>query len=349
MIALAGLSALAGAAHSQSSVTLYGVIDAALAHGSGSVSSVTQLRSSGFNSSRFGMRGTEDMGGGMSASFVLEAGVNNDNGSGQGTNTNNQAAGNTAGAGLTFNRQSTVSLSGPWGELRLGRDYTPQFRIISLYDAFGTDGVGTTQTLMSPIGGIPTYVRASNSIGYLYNTSGWSPGQGFYGLVQYYLGENASNTPTSSDGRGAGALVGFANGSFNFTVASGRTEYAAGDTRQSNIGASWDAGAAKLLAHYARDVIAGVDGSGYHVGVHVPVGVGNIRLGFSRYKLDSAGSPATRKLAVGYVHTLSKRTALYATYARVGNSGGAAQALNGAVTGANSSSTGYEAGVRHSF
>jgi predicted porin len=49
------------------------------------------------------------------------------------------------------------------------------------------------------------------------------------------------------------------------------------------------------------------------------------------------------------VHNLSKRTALYATYARVSNSGGAASALNGAVTGVNSSSTGYDFGIRHSF
>src|SRR5438045_26606 len=94
IIALAGLAALAaGSASAQSSVTLYGLVDAALAHGSGNVSSKTMLKSSGYNSSHFGMRGTEDLGGGMTASFDLEAGVNNDDGSGQGTNTNNQPSG----------------------------------------------------------------------------------------------------------------------------------------------------------------------------------------------------------------------------------------------------------------
>src|SRR5438270_211671 len=88
----------------------------ALATGSGSVSSKTQLKGSGYNSSHFGMRGTEDLGGGLTANFALEAGVNNDNGSGQGTNTNNQPTGGTGGGALTFNRQSWLSLAGNWGE-----------------------------------------------------------------------------------------------------------------------------------------------------------------------------------------------------------------------------------------
>lgn len=62
-----------------------------------------------------------------------------------------------------------------------------------------------------------------------------------------------------------------------------------------------------------------------------------------------AGDPTSKKLALGYVHNLSKRTALYATYARVTNSGGAAASLNGSVTAANASSTGYDFGVRHAF
>ena len=97
-IALAGIAALAaGAACAESSVTLYGRVDAALARGTGSVSSMTQLKSSGYNASAIGFRGVEDLGGGMSASFVLEAGLNNDDGSGQGTSTNNQPSGGSGG------------------------------------------------------------------------------------------------------------------------------------------------------------------------------------------------------------------------------------------------------------
>ena len=81
LIALAVLAA-AGAASAQSSVTLFGVVDATLAYGKGEVSDRTSLTNSGYNSSRLGFRGTEDLGGGMSACFWLEAGVDNDNGQG---------------------------------------------------------------------------------------------------------------------------------------------------------------------------------------------------------------------------------------------------------------------------
>jgi predicted porin len=348
LIALAVLAA-AGAASAQSSVTLFGVVDATLAHGSGSVSDKTQLTNSGYNSSRLGFRGTEDLGGGMSASFWLEAGMSNDDGQGAATNSNNQATGVGAAVagrqGLTFNRRSTVSLAGGWGELRLGRDYTPQFWNLTVFDPFGTNGVGTTQTLSSIITGV-TAVRASNSIGY------FLPGNlgGFYGQVQYYLGENNdAGAATDDDGRGLGLRVGFASGPFNVALALSRTDYAAGDVKQNNIGGQYDFGIAKLQMHYSKDTNGTLDGKGFLVGGLFPIGAGEIRLAVSQYKTDLAGTPKSRKIALGYVHNLSKRTALYTTYARVRNSGGAASALNGAVTAANSSSSGYDFGIRHSF
>jgi len=94
---------------------------------------------------------------------------------------------------------------------------------------------------------------------------------------------------------------------------------------------------------------ASVTQTGYLIGGLIPVGAGEIRLAYSRSKNNAAVSARTNKYAIGYVHNLSKRTALYTTFARVSNSGGAAQALNGAVTAANAKSTGYDFGVRHSF
>jgi predicted porin len=358
LIALAVLAA-AGAASAQSSVTLFGVVDATLQVGKGSLSDRTQLTNSGYNSSRLGFRGTEDLGGGMSASFWLEAGLTNDTGEGVGSNgqLNNQSVGafNAAtGAnaavrpgtqGLTFNRRSTVSLAGGFGEIRLGRDYTPQFWNLTVFDPYGTNGIGTTQTLNSIITGV-TSVRASNTIGY------FLPAQlgGFYGQVQYYLGENPENgAATEDDGRGLGVRFGYAAGPFNVAVAVSRTDYAAGDVRQNNIGGQWDFGMAKLQAHFSKDRNGTTDAKGFLVGGLIPLGAGEIRLAYSQYEIDLAGDPRTRKLAVGYVHNLSKRTALYTTYARVKNNGGAAQALGGATTAANATSSGFDFGVRHSF
>ena len=353
LIALAVLAA-AGAASAQSSVTLFGVVDATLAFGKGSIADRTQLTNSGYNSSRLGFRGTEDLGGGMSASFWLEAGLNNDNGTGANSNTNNQVSGQPAAGtvpagsqGLTFNRRSTVSLAGGWGEVRLGRDYTPQFWNLTVFDPFGTNGVGTSQLLNSGSGltGV-TAVRSSNSIGY------FLPGNlgGFYGQVQYYLGENLDNVgATEDDGKGIGLRVGYAAGPFNVALALSRTDYAAGDSKQNNLGGQWDFGVAKLQAGFSKDSSGSLDGKGFLVGGLVPVGAGEIRVAYSQYKVDLAGDPKTRKIALGYVHNLSKRTAVYTTYARVKNSGGAAQALNGASTAANTSSSGFDFGLRHSF
>ena len=344
LIALAVLAA-SGAAMAQSSVTLFGIVDATYAYGSGSVANKSQLTNSGYNSSRLGVRGVEDLGGGMSASFWLEAGLNNDNGTGGVTNTNNQAATSTGG-GLTFNRRSTVSLNGGFGEVRLGRDYTPQFWNLTVFDPFGTNGVGTTQTLNSSLGG-PTTIRASNSIGY------FLPGNlgGFYGQAQYYMGENNSNAANKKDGNGLALRAGYANGPINAAIAFSETKFLTGNIKAVNLGGQYDLGMAKIMAHYNQDKISGGnDGKGFLIGGLIPVGAGEVRLAYSTYKIDTVGAdPRTNKLALGYVHNLSKRTALYATYAHLTNKNGAAQALNGAVTGVNSNSNGYDFGIRHSF
>lgn len=346
LIALAVLAA-SGAAMAQSSVTLFGVVDATYAYGSGSVSNKSQLTNSGYNSSRLGFRGVEDLGGGLSASFWLEAGVNNDNGSGANTSTNNQgASGATGGGGLTFNRRSTVSLNGGFGEVRLGRDYTPQFWNLTVFDPFGTNGVGTTQTLNSSLGG-PTTVRASNSIGY------FLPGKlgGFYGQAQYYMGENNSGTPAKKDGNGLALRAGYANGPINVALAFSETKFVSGNIQAFNLGGQYDLGVAKIMAHYNSDDIKnGNEGTGFLIGGLIPVGAGEVRLAYSTYKIDTVGAdPRSNKIALGYVHNLSKRTALYTTFARVSNKNGAAQSLNGSVTAANRNSTGYDFGIRHSF
>jgi len=368
LIALAGLAAMAaaGTASAQSSVQLFGIVDATLAYGKGGVSNKTQLTNSGYNSSRLGFRGTEDLGGGLAASFWLEAGVNNDNGTGSASNVNNQGtpAALAAGTqGLTFNRRSTVSLSGGFGELRLGRDYTPQFSNLTTFDPYGTNGVGTTQTLNTPGGQIPgstggILIRASNSIAY------FLPGNlgGLYGTAMYYMGENNQNgAANENDGEGAAFRIGYAAGPLNIALAMSKTKYAAAtltalvptltgkDVQLNNIGAQWDFGVAQIMGHYTQDSYGDVDGKGWLVGALVPVGAGQIRIAYSEYKLDVGADPTAKKAALGYVHNLSKRTALYATFAKVKNSGGSAQALNGAAILANQSSTGYDFGIRHSF
>jgi predicted porin len=350
LVALAALAAATGA-FAQSSVTMFGIVDANFAYGKSDTDKKTSLKNSGLNSSRFGVRGVEDLGGGMNGSFHLEAGINNDNGSFGTTSTNNQAA-SSGGGGLTFNRRSTVSLGGGFGEARLGRDYTPHFWNHTVYDPFGTNGVGTSQVLngasanLGNLGG-PTTVRASNSIGYL------TPGNlgGAFGQVQYYMGENGSAVgATKNDGSGFSARGGYANGPISAALAFGSTKYAPGKINTVNFGGSYDLGVAKLSALYDQDknTVTGLKGAGFLFGVNAPVGAGEIRAAFSTYKVK-AGNAQTNKFAVGYVYNLSKRTAAYGTFALLNNKNGAAQSLNDTASVANKKSTGFDLGLRHSF
>lgn len=350
--ALLAASSLASA---QSSVTMFGVVDTAIGIGSGSLSDRKQLLSGGNSSSRLGFRGIEDLGGGMSASFWLEAAVNTDDGRGGATNTNNQSTGAgsalAGGQGLTFARRSTVSLHGRWGEMRAGRDHAAHYRNRLESDPFGSVGVGAIQPQVGNLGGV-TATRISNFVGY------YLPAKlgGFHGFAQYFLGENPSGAANSDDGSGATVRLGYRAGGLNVSVATGKTRYAqtatTGDIRQSNLAMQYKFGAATFMTGYYYDEVestVGVTGKGATIGGTWDVGPGVIKAAVSNYKRDSGTRPETRKLSLGYVHNLSKRTALYATYARVRNSGGATTALNGSTTAANQPSSGMDLGLRHSF
>jgi predicted porin len=412
LVALAAL-AVAGVASAQSSVTLFGVVDAAVSgysnksddrntatllnpfyQNQGSVRlSRTVLSNSGYNSSRLGFRGTEDLGGGLAASFWLEAPITNDDG---------------ATGVSTFARRSTVSLSGGFGEVRLGRDYTPTFWNDTVFDPFGTNGVGTnlistanglnTTGGAGGFGGNPNYVRASNSVGYFLPPNLG----GFYGQLMYAFHENTSYSPgtatppgvnafgvvnpgaaaTTRAGRYIGGRFGYANGPLDVAVSYGNSTAAdsfyVGTTdyiKTANLGASYDFGPVKLFgevsrARNERDNVTFVgarpdqDLTGYLLGVTVPVGAGLIRAAYSHVKYDlnlvpvlfapAVADPKADKFAIGYVHNLSKRTALYATVARVNNKNGSALTVGGPAfinnaTFTPKTSTGYDFGIRHAF
>lgn len=375
LIAAAVLS-LSGAAFAQTNVTLFGIVDAVVAVGNGSLTDRTRLHNSGFNSSRFGVQGVEDLGGGLRAGFWLEAGVNNDDGTGQASQNSNQlanpslvtatgAAGTAAAAatgttanpainarnqGLTFNRRSVVSLGGSWGQINAGRDYTPHFWNHTAFDPFGTNGVGTSMAMNGRTGG-ETSVRASNSIAYAY-------GYGFNGAkvfgtgglnidIMYYMGENASGAATSDDGRGTSARIGYAGKNWNVAVGSGKTDYAkgqtaatapAGEISTTNIGGNYNLGVANIMGLWNEDDVNGTKKVGMLIGATAPMGQGLVRASYSTTEVDATGGAATKQIALGYVHNLSKRTQVYATYARVTNDNGANFALNASTTAANASS-----------
>jgi len=351
LIALAVLTA-SGISFAQSSVTLFGVVDAAYTYGKSDANKVSSMSGSGSSaSSRLGFRGEEDLGGGMKAGFWLEAGVNVDSGIGQGNNTNNQSTGQVAATttlgsqGLNFNRRSTVSLMGGFGEVRLGRDYTPTFWSQTAYDPFGTVGVGASQ---ANAGANPASnwdgVRASNSIGYLSPT--------FNGLAlwaQTHMGENQSNAAAGKKtGGGSGLRVTYASGPLSLAVATAANDTGVGTTRKNtNVAGSYDLGIAKLMALSSVEKITGSsDVKGYLLGATAPLGSGTLKFSYTESKQDANKA---NKTAIGYVYGLSKRTNLYTTLASVKNSGTSAVSLGGTTGVAGQSSTGMDFGVTHSF
>jgi predicted porin len=342
LVALAVLAA-SGAAMAQSSVTLFGVVDAGYSVGNGSVSDSTAMRTDRAGSSRLGFRGVEDLGGGMRAEFWLEAGVANDSGAGYASNTNNQAVTGLTSAGtqgMTFNRKSTVGLVGKMGEIRLGRDYSPQFYPDAQYDPFGTNGVASS---LIAYGGGLTAVRASNMIAY------HSPNvSGFTVMLGSYMGENNTGAAAGKSGDGNGIHVRYAQGKLALGIASSTTKSgAATEVKTSTMGGSYNFGVATVTFNSNTVKNTGaVDLEGMMIGAMIPMAGGTLK--FSNASLKQ-GVAETKRNAVGYVMPLSKRTSLFATYARNANSGGANRALNGAVTGANQASTGYDLGVNHTF
>ncbi len=341
LVALAALAA--ASAFAQSSVTLYGTVDATLMYGSGDIANKTQLGNSGLNSSEIGFKGVEDLGGGLKAGFILAAGVNNDNGTGASTNTNNQASGSSASGGLVFNRRSYLQLFGGFGELRVGRDYTPAFWLEAITDPMGINGVGTSRAFLGGAAYTGSVaVRASNSVGWL------SPNMsGFSAWLQGYMGENRSDAPSSA-GNGGSFLLSYGAGPLSLGLGYGSTTTGVGTDQQvTNFGGSYNFGMATVNAYVQKNQATGApDITGWLVGGSVPMGPGLVRGSYSR--TDNTVS-ATNQFALGYVYNFSKTTQMYATFATLTNKDGASAALNGAATAVNGSSSGFDFGISKKF
>lgn len=369
-LAAAAVLACAGGAHAQSNVTLWGIMDLNVQHlhatGTGSSNA---LGNGSLSTSQLGFRGVEDLGGGLRAAFWLEGSLNPDTGTGRNSNTNNQPSGaGNAGGGFTFDRRSYVALAGNWGEVRLGHDFVPTHYNSISFDAFNANGLARAGDFtFTGVGNtpLPTAITASNTISY------WLPQNlgGLYGVAMVAAGENPSGTATHNDGNFRSARIGYATGPFDVAAAYSRTSYnktaTIGDYTHANVGASWNAGFARFFALFNEVKVNVANGpvrkDSWVIGAHVPVGPGRLRLSYGRLDDRSAGTLRNANgsarsdndatlVGVGYVYDLSKRTALYTTYGRVSNKGQGNYFVSGGLTPTpGGSSSGVEAGVRHTF
>lgn len=347
---LLAIAALTGAASAsaQSSVTLFGVLDASITRLSSDTANTTGMSNGELSSSRLGFRGTEDLGGGLKAGFWLEGSVGVDNG----------------GSMYRFDRRSTVSLTGNFGEVRLGRDKLASYLNIEAFDPFGDIGVagnGLNNMLGSATGADGTAEgshpkRSSNILSYISPNYG-----GLHGQLQYSFGERPSNQGNSDRGRAITGRLGYQSGPLDVALGYGQmtggTETLKTTYKAYNIGASYDFGAVKPMLLLASERGAGRRVDAWTIGAAAPVGAaGEVRVAWTRFNAKNVTEADTDKLAIGYVHKLSKRTSLYGMVARISNEDNATRgfatsssALVSPTITAGDTATGYSVGVRHAF
>ncbi len=336
LLALAVLGAFAGVASAQTNVTVYGVADVGIQSFDNGDDRTSGLESGGQSASRVGIKGTEDLGNGLKALFVLESGFNLDDGS--------------AAKGSGFNRYSYVGLGGGFGQVTLGKQNTPLKDAYSKIDPFGAAGnIGNIEDVF--FGGIDSN-RRSNTIKFA--TPNYS---GFNGGVSYTFGETTGNNPSlSSEGRQVGLNLGYGNGpidvQFGFAdlkESANAATIVPADSRIYFLGGAYDFGAAKLHAAYgdSKAEFAGADlknRSGM-LGVSVPFGASALMASYTMNQNRTVDDGDTQHLALMYTYDMSKRTNLYAGYGYTRND--ADVALRDAFDGEDASI--FNVGVRHKF
>lgn len=338
---LAGLSTLACA---QSNLTLFGVIDVAARHTRNGDENTTSLSSNGAQSSRLGLRGVEDLGDGLKAGFWLETGLNPDTGT-------------TSDSSRFWNRRSTVSLMGRFGELRLGRDLAPTFNGYADYDVFGTNGVADGSKFVSKLDtNVDTTVRVDNMVSYFLPVGSG----GLYGQLSVAAGEGTAGKKYH------GGRIGYATGPLDVSASYGQTEVTplAGTSEDTyklgSIGASYDFKVVKVTGYVSQARYADAKLTIANIGALAPLGRGAVRVSYidanaSGHMPSGAGHEGNdaSQLAVGYLYDLSKRTSLYGTVARIDNKHAAAYVVDKSPAlpspNAGKDSTGFEVGIRHRF
>ncbi len=324
-IALIGISP--GAAFAQSSVTIYGIADSGLVYESGGAAgSVTHLSSGIASGSRIGFRGKEDIGGGLSANFVMESGF--DIGTGASTQ-----------GGLLFGRQSYVGLSGNFGAVTLGRQYSPYYwavnQVADPFNAVSLAGrAGNIMALDSRVNNMVQYATPKLS--------------GFSAKVAYGFGGVADN---SAGNRTTGFSIGYEHGALNVRLAQNQLNNATAtdSTKNTLLAGSYNFGVAKANLGYAINKGTGTaDSDDAIIGVSVPFGASKILASYIRHNDKTGANRDANQLGIGYIYSLSKRTQLYSSYARISNSNGAAFKV-GNATDTGTGDKAFNFGIRHFF
>lgn len=318
VLSAAVLLALAPAAQAQSAVQIGGLLDLSVGQfqvaGGGKF---RRLDSGNMSTSYWGVRVSEDLGGGIKAIGTLEGFLLVDTGQ----------TGRVAGVDATWARNAFVGLTGGFGTLKLGRSGPPLFVSTLVFNAYG-DSFGYSPSIRQYFAapyGTPVVGDTGWNNAIAYNSPNFA---GFSANVLFAAGEKAA----TATGNNIGANVMYFNGPVGVTAAwqnvkaqgvLGRAISAFPgfvDQTAYQVGASYDLKVAKLFAQLGRvktDANADVTTDNAHFSASVPIGSGAILAAVGRSKIETQGVSGDRKSTmstVGYNHKLSKRTEVYGLY-----------------------------------
>jgi predicted porin len=308
LIALAVLAA-SGAVMAQSSVTVYGKLETSYQKLSSAGATL-----GGIHGSRVGFRGTEDLGGGLKANFQMEHRFTPDDGA--------------QGGGVMWNGLSTVGVSGGFGSVNFGRQYTASFLgANNMADPFGGDGAGALRSIGMRTTNVDGTLRVGNSIKY----------NGSFGPVNVAVSTGLKEAAAGSNH--LGMAIGYAAGpvGVGFGFDKGTTVAAGAQPKVTNFYASYNLGFAKVTLGTGKSQNTAADGKGMLLGVTAPVGTGTLMAGYASAK-TLAGVSTNSKFGLGYAYPLSKRTSLEVTY---GNDSKVAAGIVG--------KSGYDFTLHHNF
>lgn len=335
LIALAAVAA-SSAAFAQSSVTLYGSLDLSLESVKGT-DSVTRVTSSNHTSSRFGVKGMEDLGGGLKGKFNLEAAVSPDTGA--------------ADTNRFFGRQAWLGLQGGFGELRLGRQDTPIGAIAgntSLLGGQAYDDFKIAKTLAGD-----GARRTDNAVTYILPKLA----DGLTATLQYSTKLSGNEVANDDTGKHYGLSVQYAANGFGAGLGYVNAKNSANgnDTLKGLlVYGSYDFGMTKVTAYYNRDTDSTKAEKAKLYGVRFDVPVSEtfaLQASLSKSKdntqVVNVNDDDATIVALKGTYSLSKRTAVYGLFTNVSN--GKDSALGIVTTPADKTSRGVAVGVVHKF
>ncbi len=364
-IALAALALVSGVASAQSSVTIYGKVDLGMVLDSGNPAGKSLRLSSGVTGgSRLGFKGVEDLGNGYKAGFTLETGFCADSAAGDkfsatsnstGKPVTDSAANFCTGSNAFMGRQAHGDLSGSFGALVAGRQFSLGYAAISAIDPFGSGYAGQAVNVIDPSG-----TRVNNSLHYT------TPA--VYGITatgEIALGEQTGNWQA---GRETGGQIAYAQGPayVAFTVYDLDNSNGVGAARKNyQFGGTYDFGVVKIHALAQKSSGQPTGGKKLDVldlmgGVTVPFAGGSILASYVHHNDRTADAVSTNtgnedasQWGIAYNYPLSKRTAIYTGYARIHDDnnhfGKAAAFTVGNATETGTGTKGFNLGVVHNF